>query len=149
MLQHSHRMEKEVRPSLRASLSLEGSPLGLGPCLPLKGLKLVDVWLEVANLLKPESTDLQSLIGYWHMHQHAIHALQQPPQVLMLRLMRFSQHTTHASIHKNSRPLTINPTVLLPVFHAQGITCDNVIYYTSALLLHCGATPHSGHTRLD
>ena len=65
----------------------------------------------------PESdtpVNLQQLMLEWHINKLGVQALTEPPQLLMLRPMRFTRQLHH--IKKIVLPVTIPSTLRMPVF---------------------------------
>ena len=79
----------------------------------------------------------------WHVNQLGIQALAEKPQLLMLRLMRFTRRANQAC--KNTAPVAIPNMMQMPVFDGTSVQCSFVPYRVSAILMHTGPTPHAGH----
>ena len=81
---------------------------------------------------------MQALIHHWHT-QSSVHALRLPPEILLLRFVRYSLHMDGA--HKNSAMVEWGETLNLPCFLGEH-TCDshNISYTVEAAILHAGQT---------
>ena len=86
---------------------------------------------------------VQALIHHWHT-QSSVHALRSPPEILLLRLVRYSLHV--GGVHKNSAIVEWGDTLNMPCFSGE-LTCDshNISYTVEAAILHAGQTITSGH----
>ena len=85
----------------------------------------------------------QALIHHWHT-QSSIHALRLPPEILLLRFVRYSLYV--GGVHKSSATIEWGETLNLPCFLGEH-TCDshNISYTVEAAILHAGQTITSGH----
>ena len=98
------------------------------------------------NLDLPASTgtiSLQQLVLEWHANQLGIQALADAPQLLMIRLMRFTRRANQTC--KNTASVAIPTTVQMPVFDGASLQCSFVAYRVSTILMHTGHTPHAAH----
>ena len=86
---------------------------------------------------------VQALIHHWHT-QSSVHALRSPPEILLLRLVRYSLHV--GGVHKNSAIVEWGDCLNMPCFSGE-LTCDshNISYTVEAAILHAGQTITSGH----
>ena len=102
--------------------------------------------LSPINLDLPETAgtiSLQQLVLEWHANQLGIQALADAPQLLMIRLMRFTRRANQTC--KNTVSVAIPTTVQMPVFDDASLQCSYVAYRVSAILMHTGQTPQAGH----
>ena len=98
------------------------------------------------NLDLPEmagTISLQQLVLEWHANQLDIQALADAPQLLMIRLMRFTRRANQTC--KNTASVTIPTTVQMPVFDGASLQCSFVAYGVSAILMHTGHTLQARH----
>ena len=98
------------------------------------------------NLDLPELAgiiSLQQLVLEWHANQLGIQALADTPQLLMIRLMRFTRRANQTC--KNTASVAIPTALQMPVFDGASLQCSFVAYRVSAILMHTGHTPQAGH----
>ena len=89
-------------------------------------------------------------VDQWHQRQAAMHALTEPPQVVLC-LDRFRR--AQEEVRKDTTPIRVTPTILLPVFvspQPQTLTCQHCEHSVAAVIMHHGKRPAEGHytTRL-
>ena len=94
-----------------------------------------------------ENITLQTIIHDWA-EQYSLHALDHPAQVIVIRLDRCRNGPT--GVQKVRSRVTHAAEVQIPCFVRGGIERRGVLYRVSALVVHHGDSPRSGHytTRL-
>ena len=100
-----------------------------------------------ATTLSPINLDLPETAGTISLQQLVlecgIQALADAPQLLVIRLMRFTRTANQTC--KNTVFVAIPTTVQMPVFDDASLQCSYVAYRVSAILMHTGHTPQAGH----
>ena len=115
-----------------------------------RGMRIQDTGRMHSPLLMfPHPGDalfLQRVIDQWHL-QAAVHALVSPPQILCIQLQRFTGERGH--LVRNVRPLQdCHHIVHVPVFlSADATTVQPARYKVTAVQLHFGPSPDTGHYR--
>ena len=89
-----------------------------------------------------DNASLQQLLQSWH-HQHAIHALLHPPQLLIIRLSRFV--ATRRSYRKHTGQVRWGSTVNVPFFADSTLRAQEIEYQILAVVCHRGPLATSGH----
>ncbi|CAE7820219.1 ubp3 [Symbiodinium sp. CCMP2592] len=89
------------------------------------------------------NADLQALIGAWST-QHSMHALRYPPQVLTLRIARYRQTPTGATV-KNHCSVAWSHFISVPAFSDDALGITHLRYRICAVIYHAGAALTSGH----
>ena len=89
-----------------------------------------------------DGASLQQLLLSWH-HQHTIHALLQPPQLLIIRLSRFV--ATRRSYRKHTGLVSWGLTINVPLFADSTLRTQAIEYQILAVVCHRGPLATSGH----
>ena len=84
----------------------------------------------------------QFLIHEWH-SQAAVHALRQPPRILILRFARYTDGPSGAA--KNHALVTWTHILQMPMFTGDGMESVNCAYSVEAAILHSGLSITTGH----
>ena len=84
----------------------------------------------------------QFLIHEWH-SQAAVHALRQPPRILILRFARYTDGPSGAA--KNHALVTWTRVLQMPMFTGDGMESANCAYSVEAAILHSGLSITTGH----
>eukprot|EP00439_Symbiodinium_sp_Y106_P050270 s2592_g6.t1 len=84
----------------------------------------------------------QFLIHEWH-SQAAVHALRQPPRILILRFARYTDGPSGAA--KNHAFVTWTRVLQMPMFTGDGMESANCAYSAEAAILHSGLSITTGH----
>ena len=113
-------------------------------------LRIIDAGrLHAPLIMFPHPGDtlyLQRVIDQWHL-QAAVHALVNPPHILCIQLQRFTGEGGHLTRHV--RPLQdCHHIVHVPTFASESTTVVHPVRYeVTAIQLHFGQSPDTGHYR--
>eukprot|EP00439_Symbiodinium_sp_Y106_P068667 s3189_g11.t1 len=89
----------------------------------------------------PDRLRAQFLIHEWH-SQAAVHALRQPPRILILRFARYTDGPSGAA--KNHALVTWTRVLQMPMFTGDGTESANCAYSVEAAILHSGLSITTG-----